>query len=115
MYSVALRQTRGHSHRAQDVTQLVFTDLARISRQRESERSVQAEIDRMNKEGNALVEEFKALTARSKDASLSAENQRLRGLQISDAALEALRSDHAALPRLRAELEKLRRTNPEVR
>ena len=46
---------------------------------------------------------------------LRAENQRLRERQISDAALEALRSDHAALPRLRVELEALRSTKPAIR
>jgi hypothetical protein len=38
---------------------------------------------------------------------LAAENQRLKQLQISPAELAALRADHAALPRLRAELEAL--------
>lgn len=40
---------------------------------------------------------------------LKAENQRLRAKQISAKALEALRADHAALPRLRAEIEALNR------
>lgn len=35
------------------------------------------------------------------------ENRRLRAQQISSTELERLRSDHAALPRLRAELEAL--------
>jgi RNA polymerase sigma factor (sigma-70 family) len=35
-------------------------------------RNVQAEIDRMNREGNALVEEYKALQSRAKSASLPA-------------------------------------------
>ena len=38
-------------------------------------------------------------------ASLSAENRRLAERQISPAALEVLQADHAALPRLRSELE----------
>lgn len=39
---------------------------------------------------------------------LREENRRLRAQQISPAELERLRSDHAALPRLRAELEAVR-------
>ena len=46
--------------------------------------------------------------------SLRDENTRLRGLQISPAELEALRADHAALPRLRAELEALSKSTPNV-
>jgi hypothetical protein len=38
---------------------------------------------------------------------LEAENRRLRGQQISAEELAALRADHAALPRLRAELAEL--------
>jgi hypothetical protein len=38
-----------------------------------------------------------------------AENERLRGLQLPAAKLEALRSDHAAVVRLRTELEGLKR------
>ncbi len=38
---------------------------------------------------------------------LRVENTRLRGQQIPTAQLEALRADHAALPRLRAELDSL--------
>ena len=38
---------------------------------------------------------------------LRAENQRLRDRQISAAELAVLRADHAALPRLRAELDAL--------
>jgi hypothetical protein len=40
---------------------------------------------------------------------LRAENTRLRGQQIPAAELERLRADHAALPRLRAEIETLNR------
>lgn len=40
---------------------------------------------------------------------LRTENQRLRAAQISTVELEALRADHAALPRLRAELEALKK------
>lgn len=42
-------------------------------------------------------------------ARLRDENRRLRAQQIPPAELERLRSDHAALPRLRAELEALQR------
>jgi RNA polymerase sigma factor (sigma-70 family) len=35
-------------------------------------RNIRSEIDRMNREGNALVEEFKALNTRAKDAALTA-------------------------------------------
>ncbi len=43
---------------------------------------------------------------------LRAENRRLREQQISAAELAALRADHAALPRLRGELEALGRNGP---
>lgn len=43
---------------------------------------------------------------------LRTENQRLRGKQIPAAELEALRADHAAVARLRAELEELRKPAP---
>jgi len=46
---------------------------------------------------------------------LRAENQRLRSQQISAAELEVLRADHAALPRLRAEIEALKRKLPAER
>jgi hypothetical protein len=42
-------------------------------------------------------------------ARLQAENQRLRGRQIPEAELARLRADHAALLRLRAELENLKK------
>ena len=42
-------------------------------------------------------------------ARLQAENGRLRARQVSAAELEQLRADHAALPRLRAELEAAKR------
>jgi hypothetical protein len=48
-------------------------------------------------------------------ARLRAENRRLREKQIPAAELEALRADHAALPRLRAEIEALKRASPGVR
>ena len=46
---------------------------------------------------------------------LRAENKRLRGQQISAAELESLRADHAALPRLRAEIEALNTSVPAVK
>ena len=46
---------------------------------------------------------------------LRAENKRLRDQQVSAAELEALRADHAALPRLRTEIEALKRTTPGAR
>ena len=42
-------------------------------------------------------------------SQLQAENLRLRARQIPAAELERLRADHAALPRLRAELEATKR------
>lgn len=46
---------------------------ARMARARDNDQSVQAEIDRLNREGTALVEEYKALIAQSKDPSLPVE------------------------------------------
>lgn len=48
-----------------------LADEARLARVRANEHAARAEIDRMNREGNALVKEYKALTARAKDSSLS--------------------------------------------
>lgn len=45
-------------------------------------------------------------------ARLRDENHRLRAQQIPSADLERLRADHAALPRLRAELEALQHAPP---
>ena len=45
-------------------------------------------------------------------AHLRAENQRLREKQISAIELERLRADHAALPRLRADIEALSKPSP---
>lgn len=45
-------------------------------------------------------------------AALRAENQRWRARQITPAELGQLRADHAALPRLRAELEALQSAAP---
>lgn len=42
-------------------------------------------------------------------ARLLAENERLQAKQVPTAELERLRADHAALPRLRTELEALRK------
>lgn len=49
---------------------------------------------------------------RDEVARLRAENQRLHARQIPAIELEALRADHAALPRLRAELEALQPRPP---
>lgn len=43
---------------------------------------------------------------------LRAENKQLRDKQIPAAKLEALRADHAALPRLRMEIEALKKRPP---
>src|SRR3989304_1701050 len=43
------------------------------------------------------------------------ENERLRGQQVAAAELEALRADHAAVGRLRAELEALKKSAPAAR
>jgi RNA polymerase sigma factor (sigma-70 family) len=40
---------------------------------REQDRLAQAEVDRMNREGNALVEQFKKLSSQAKDAQLAAD------------------------------------------
>lgn len=45
-------------------------------------------------------------------ASVRAENRRLREKQIPPQELAKLRADHAALPRLRAELESLTKKTP---
>ena len=60
-------------------------------------------------------EELRAMLDRAKFdagelARLRDKNRRLRGQQIPPVELERLRSDHAALPRLRAELEALQRS-----
>ena len=46
---------------------------------------------------------------------LRSENRRLRKTQLPPGELEALRADHAALIRLRAELEALHRSDQEKR
>ena len=50
-----------------------------------------------------------AKRAETEIAQLRKENERLKSRQIPTAELERLRSDHAALPRLRAELNDLRK------
>jgi RNA polymerase sigma factor (sigma-70 family) len=52
--------------------QRVNSERARSALVADRSRSVRAEIERMNLEGNALVEQFKALNTRAKDTSLSA-------------------------------------------
>jgi hypothetical protein len=47
--------------------------------------------------------------------ALRSENERLRGQQVSAAELAALRADHAAVGRLRAELEALKKSAPAAR
>lgn len=49
---------------------------ARAEQAKEIERTVQAEIERMNREGNALVDEYLLLVEKSKDASLAREAKR---------------------------------------
>lgn len=53
------------------------------------------------------LQEQRELGARREE--LRAENARLRSGQIALEELERLRADHAALPRLRAEIEALRK------
>lgn len=66
---------------AQQVTELQKASQERARRaqqqqaQLNAERDAQAEIERMNREGNKLVEEFKALNIRAKDLSLSADER----------------------------------------
>jgi hypothetical protein len=58
----------------------------------------------------ALRDELAAVSRTAHElARLRTENVRLREKQIPAAELEALRADHAALPRLRAEIEALRK------
>jgi hypothetical protein len=47
--------------------------------------------------------------------ALRAANEGLRGQQVSAAELAALRADHAAVGRLRAELEALKKVTPAAR
>ena len=57
-----------------------------------------------------LRESIESAAVEAKQLSqLQAENLRLRAQQIPTAELERLRADHAALPRLRAELEAAKR------
>src|SRR3989442_17484 len=66
-----------------------------LVRQRQKAIALRNEIELARIEGCELVR-------------LRAENQRLREKQIPPADLERLRADHAALPRLRSEMEALR-------
>jgi hypothetical protein len=60
-----------------------------------------------------LRTELKRSTFKAEEmAHLRAENQRLREKQIPAVELERLRADHAALPRLRAEIEALNKPSP---
>ena len=66
---------------------------------------------RQRLETRALRRELETAQEGVRDLTrLQAENKRLGEQQISPAALESLRADHAALPRLRAELETLKKT-----
>ena len=68
---------------------------------------------RQRNETTALRRELEAARTQAGElAQLQAENQRLREKQISPAELEVLRADHAALPRLRSELEALKKSAP---
>ena len=60
---------------------------------------------RQSMELRVLLE--RAKTEADELARLRDENRRLRAQHVPQAELERLRSDHAALPRLRAELEAL--------
>src|SRR5438309_2133293 len=61
-------------------------------------------------EASPLRLELAQAQAESRElARLKTENQAWREKQISAAELESLRSDHAALPRLREELEALKK------
>jgi hypothetical protein len=53
-----------------------------------------------------------ARTAQAELRQLQSEHARLRSAQIPATELEQLRADHAALPRLRAELEALKKRTP---
>jgi hypothetical protein len=58
------------------------------------------------------TETEQARTAQAEWRQLQAEHTRLRAAQIPATELEQLRADHAALPRLRAELEALKKRTP---
>jgi hypothetical protein len=85
---------------------------ARLARLRASEQSksqsVQAEIDRMNREGNALVNEYKALVTKSKDSSLSADGK----VQAEDAVKLKLAAIQAKQREIRAYIESTGGTVP---
>jgi hypothetical protein len=78
---------------------------ARLARLRTGEQTksqgVQAEVDRMNREGNALVNEYKALVTKSKDPSLSAEGK----VQAEDAVKLKLAAIQAKQREIRAYIE----------
>jgi hypothetical protein len=90
------------------ITQKAIAENARVSSVRESERNTQAGIERMNREGNALVEEYKRLTARSKNATLSASERteaesaaklKLAALQAKQREIKAfIESTRGAVP-----------------
>lgn len=58
---------------------------------REKDRLTQVEVDRMNREGNKLVEEYKALSSRAKDGTITAE-ERAQAEAGSKAKLDEIRA-----------------------
>ena len=99
---------------------------ARLSRQRAAAQDLKAfqaqmiaEIDQLNREGNALVVEYKALMDRSKDVALTAEEraqaevaakQKLTAIQVKQQEVQNLSS--ARMKELRALSDQLRTAEP---
>jgi RNA polymerase sigma factor (sigma-70 family) len=81
---------------------------AEAARQKDSEKLVQLEIDRMNREGNALVESYRALVAQSRDASSSATERAERDAEAKQtfAAIQAKQRE------IQAYIANVRAANP---
>ncbi|MEO7413509.1 MAG: sigma-70 family RNA polymerase sigma factor [Opitutaceae bacterium] len=76
---------------------------ARAAQVKEVQQNVQAEIARMNREGNALVEEYKLLLEKSKDPSLTAESktaavadaaEKMKAIQMKQREVQAFMESH---------------------
>lgn len=80
---------------------------ARLAQVRENQRNVQAEIDRMNREGNALVAEYRVLSQAAKNASLTVEEkekelayaqQKLEAIKAKQREVNAFKASHGLGP-----------------